>query len=69
MSFDQREQGSPVSRTDRNRNPASRRRQRQAQESQVVNVEDCGRVVGKVVAPTGGEIFGPWRGAVYLTRN
>ena len=36
---------------------------------QVVNLEECGRVVGRILAPIDAQVFGPWRGAVYLTRD
>ncbi len=36
---------------------------------QVVDLEECGRVVGKILAPINAQVFGPWRGAVYLTRD
>jgi hypothetical protein len=35
----------------------------------VVELDDCGRVVGKIVAPTGDVVFGHGRGSVYLERN
>ena len=35
----------------------------------VVELDDCGRVVGKIIAPTGDVVFGYGRGSVYLERN
>ena len=35
----------------------------------VVELDDCGRVVGKIIAPTGDVVFGHGRGSVYLERN
>lgn len=35
----------------------------------VVTVEECGKIIGKVIFPVEGDVFGPWRGAVYLTRD
>lgn len=34
-----------------------------------VSVEDCGKVIGRIIFPIDAEIFGPCRGAVYLTRD
>lgn len=36
---------------------------------QIVTVEECGRIIGKIVSPVEQEIFGPWRGSVYLLRD
>jgi len=38
-------------------------------EKRIVTVEDCGKIIGKIVSPIEGDIFGPWRGAVYLMRD
>ena len=35
----------------------------------IVTVEECGRIIGKIISPVEGDVFGPWRGAVYLTRE
>ncbi len=35
----------------------------------VVELDDCGRVVGKVIAPIGDVVFGHGCGSVYLKRN
>lgn len=35
----------------------------------VVKVEECGKIIGEIISPVDGDIFGPWRGAVYLTRD
>jgi len=34
-----------------------------------VTVEECGKIIGKIISPIESEIFGPWRGAVYLARE
>ena len=36
---------------------------------EVVELDDCGRVVGKIIAPTGDVVFGHGRGSVYLKRH
>jgi hypothetical protein len=35
----------------------------------VVKVEKCGKIIGRIISPVDGDIFGPWRGAVYLARD
>ncbi len=35
----------------------------------VVSVEECGKIIGRIISPVEGDIFGQWRGAVYLTRE
>lgn len=35
----------------------------------VVVLDDRGQVIGKVLAPTGRDLFGPGRATVYLTRR
>jgi len=35
----------------------------------IVTVEECGKIIGKIISPVEGDIFGPWRGAVYLARE
>jgi hypothetical protein len=35
----------------------------------IVTVEECGKIIGKIISPIEGDIFGPWRGAVYLMRD
>jgi hypothetical protein len=35
----------------------------------IVTVEQCGKIIGKIISPVEGDIFGPWRGAVYLSRE
>lgn len=35
----------------------------------IVTVEECGKIIGKIISPVQGDIFGPWHGAVYLTRD
>jgi hypothetical protein len=35
----------------------------------VVELDDCGRVVGKIIAPKGDVVFGHGRGSVYLKRK
>jgi len=34
----------------------------------VVVLDDRGRVIGRILAPTGSDLFGPGRATVYLTR-
>jgi hypothetical protein len=35
----------------------------------IVTVEECGRIIGRIISPIESDIFGPWRGAVYLARE
>ena len=35
----------------------------------VVSVEECGKIIGKIVSPVEGDIIGRWCGAVYLARD
>ena len=35
----------------------------------VVSVEECGRIIGRIVSPVEGDIIGRWCGAVYLARD
>jgi len=35
----------------------------------IVSVEECGKIIGRIVSPVDGDIFGPWCGAVYLSRE
>ena len=35
----------------------------------VVSVEECGKIIGKIVSPVEGDVIGRWCGAVYLTRD
>ena len=39
------------------------------EEKKIVTVEECGKIIGKIISPIDGDIFGPWRGAVYLARD
>ena len=39
------------------------------QEAKVVSVEECGKIIGKIVSPVDGDIIGRWCGAVYLARD
>ena len=39
------------------------------QGTRIVSVEQCGKIIGRIVSPVDCDIFGPWRGAVYLTRE
>lgn len=35
----------------------------------VVSVEECGKIIGKIVSPVEGDVIGRWCGAVYLARD
>jgi hypothetical protein len=39
------------------------------QGKKIVTVEECGQIIGRIISPVEGDIFGQWRGAVYLTRD
>jgi hypothetical protein len=39
------------------------------QETKVVSVEECGKIIGRIISPVEGDIFGRWCGAVYLARD
>ena len=39
------------------------------QSKMVVSVEECGKVIGRIVSPVEGDIIGRWCGAVYLARD
>ena len=50
--------------------PAAERELRLRKEARkVVTVEECGKIIGKIIFPVDGDVFGPWRGAVYLSRD
>ena len=50
--------------------PAAERELRLRKENKrVVTVKECGKIIGKIIFPVEGDIFGPWRGAVYLNRD
>ncbi len=35
----------------------------------IVPVEECGKIIGRIVSPVEGDPFGPGCGSVYLTRE
>ena len=39
------------------------------QGKKVVSVEECGKIIGRIVSPVEGDIIGRWCGAVYLARD
>ena len=39
------------------------------QGKKIVTVEECGKIIGRIISPVEGDIFGPWHGAVYLARD
>ncbi len=39
------------------------------QGKKVVSVEECGKIIGRIVSPVDGDIIGRWCGAVYLARD
>jgi len=59
-----------VDRTAQNWEPVRERELRlRKQGKKIVSVEECGKIIGKIVSPVEGDIIGRWCGAVYLARD
>jgi hypothetical protein len=39
------------------------------QGKRIVSVEECGKIIGKIISPVEGDVIGRWCGAVYLARD
>ena len=48
---------------------AARELRLRKQGKKIVSVEECGKVIGRIVSPVEGDIIGRWCGAVYLARD